>query len=386
VVSPTVTAVELPARIRLRDGRILDGPLAAERHRSIQLELLHTDSTGFIEITPGTRAPGAKVQVDRRGDVRHFRDAGVDDWLEDALEHVEDICAGHYARRRFTDGPREEVFVGAAPRTAPKGTKAYVEHSRFLWVDVDQPDELPRLWAFLKRRPAHLVVLSGGSGGAHAYWRLADPLPARTTVDPATGEVVEWIERANRRLIHHLGRWISVEHGGGHQHSFIGADRACADRSRIMRLAGTVNHKTGEHARIAWADLARPGYQVAALVGDLPDMPDSKATGHRIGRRVDHDDPYKRIAPADYFGRLAGIDVPAHGLVSCPSPHHRDRHPSCKVGADAGEGWWCHGCAEGGAIYDLASLLDGGPTGPALRGDAFRAAVRRVREAYGDLT
>jgi hypothetical protein len=48
------------------------------------------------------------------------------------------------------------------------------------------------------------------------------------------------------------------------------------------------------------------------------------------------------------------------------------------VFAEAERGWWCYGCARGGRIYDLASLLSGGPCGERLRGDAFRAARELV--------
>jgi len=97
---------------------------------------------------------------------------------------------------------------------------------------------------------------------------------------------------------------------------------------------------------------------------------------------VDRDDPYKRIAPVDYFHVLAGIKVPQHGLVSCPNPAHEDATPSCHVGRDAGEGWCCHGCGAGGAIYDLASVRDGGPTGRWLRGEQFRRAHDVVQRAF----
>ncbi len=38
-----------------------------------------------------------------------------------------------------------------------------------------------------------------------------------------------------------------------------------------------------------------------------------------------------------------------------------------------------------GAIYALASVLDDGPTGSWLRGEAFRSATTRVRAAFGAL-
>jgi len=111
----------------------------------------------------------------------------------------------------------------------------------------------------------------------------------------------------------------------------------------------------------------------------------STAAGRRRApaAAVHHDDPYKRIEPADYLRALAGIDVGQRRLVRCPSPQHEDRTPSCSVGRDASEGFYCFGCQAGGGIYDLASLLLGGPTGPALRGAAFKAARALVAERLG---
>jgi hypothetical protein len=154
-----------------------------------------------------------------------------------------------------------------------------------------------------------------------------------------------------------------------------------------MRLAGTINHKTGAYARVIDADLQLPGYRLEQLIGDLPDP--APATPRRSGpRSAAHDDPYKRIAPPEYFRRLAGISVPRGGLVCCPAPWHEDRHPSCSVGTDPAQGWCCHssGCGARGAIYDLASVLAGGPWGRELRGDAFHRAHARVAEVFGEIT
>jgi len=149
-----------------------------------------------------------------------------------------------------------------------------------------------------------------------------------------------------------------------------------------FRLAGTVNGKTGAHARILEADLALPAYPIRHLVGDLPDpvspaRPCVPASGASS-------DPYKRIGPREYFERLAGIVVPRDGLVHCPA--HEDRVPSCSVGTDASQGWRCHagGCGARGAIYDLASVLLGGPWGPQLRGEAFKRARAYVIDAFGE--
>ena len=143
-------------------------------------------------------------------------------------------------------------------------------------------------------------------------------------------------------------------------------------KARTLRLAGTINWKTGRYARMVQADLALPGLPRSLAVGDLPHpaaprpAPVARPSG---GWQSDHSDPYKAIPPPVYFAQLAGIDVPAGGgLVSCPA--HDDRDPSCSVGAGPEQGWRCHSdrCGARGAIYDLASVLVGGPTGHELRG------------------
>src|SRR5581483_3166870 len=252
-----------------------------------------------------------------------------------------------------------------------------VSETRFLWVDIDHPGQLHALWAFLAERPCHLLIASGGSGGAHAYWKLDEPLPA-TRVDERTGELIEPIERSNLRLVHALG--------AGPDGKPNVADPACAERSRVMRLAGTINAKTGQPARILEGDFRLPAYSIEQIVGDLPDP---VATVVRRSRREGEGrDPYKRISPPEYFEKLAGIVVPRDGLVSCPALWHDDRHPSCSVDTSAEQGWCCHAgsCGARGAIYDLASVLLGGPWGHELRGEAFKCARAYVADVFGELS
>ena len=360
----------LRCRVRVADGRVFSGDLVPERHRALQLGLLHADSDGLIELAAGARRDG-RLQITTRKRVDHYLPggaAGQPDWLLALLE----LAQRHAARD-------EEVFIAPAVRGEPCGEKHAVAHTRFLWVDVDQPGQLHALWAFLAERPCHLLVESG-SGGVHAYWRLDQPLPATRLVE-RTGELLEPIEQAHRRIIHHLG----VDRTGKPNV----ADPACRDRSRVMRLAGTVNGKNGTHGRIVEADFQLAGYPVEQLVGDLPDPTPSTPTVASARRRVDHEDPYKRIPPPEYFEALAGIDVPPRGgLVSCPAAAHEDRNPSCSVGADSTQGWKCHGgsCGAGGAIYDLASVLLGGPSGRELRGEAFKRARAYVADVFGEPT
>jgi len=208
----------LRCRVRLADGRFFAGELAPERHRALQLGLLHGHTAGLVELAAGCRRDG-RLQITTRRRSDHFRPgggAGVQGWLAALLELAE-----HHARRG------EEVFIAPAVRGAARGEKQAVLESRFLWVDVDRPGQLHALWAFLAERPCHLLIESGGSGGCHAYFRLSEPLPA-TRVVAATGELVEPIERANLRIIHRLGV--------GEDGRPSVADPACAERSRVMRL------------------------------------------------------------------------------------------------------------------------------------------------------
>ena len=152
-----------------------------------------------------------------------------------------------------------------------------------------------------------------------------------------------------------------------------------------MRLAGSVNGKTGAYARIVEADFALAPYPIAQLVGDLPDPASHAAPRPR--RPGNSTDPYKRISPPEYFEKLAGIVVPRDGLVSCPAPEHDDRNPSCSVGASPETGLVLPlgGCGARGAIYDLASVLLGGPWGHELRGEAFKRARAYVADVFGEL-
>ena len=375
-------AVRLPCRIRLADGRVFSGELPAARQRAIQLAMLHGRSAGFVELTPGTRPPGEKIQIDRRWRREHFLPGGATGdrrWLERLLAHAQRIVDGAYAEQRFDDGPREEAFVGVTPRRQPRGTKDAVTATRWLWIDVDRPDQLSALWALLAERPCHCLVESAGSGGVHCYWRLNRAIEA-VRVNEGTGELIEVIERANARLIHRLG----VDADGRP----TVADPACQKRSQPMRLAGTINYKSGRYARIMEADLALPPYRPEALVGDLPDPPWITTRAARALERAGEDpDPYKRIPPPAYFEALAGISVPPRGgLVHCPARWHQDRHPSCSVGADPQRGWCCHGstCQARGAIYDLASVLVGGPWGRELRGENFKRARELVVDTFGE--
>ena len=60
-----------------RTGAVFCGELEPVRHRALHLGLLHAESDGLVELTPGTRPPGGKVEIDRRTRREHFLPGGA---------------------------------------------------------------------------------------------------------------------------------------------------------------------------------------------------------------------------------------------------------------------------------------------------------------------
>jgi hypothetical protein len=322
------------------------------------------DGRGVCWSAPTSRPPsGRAVCTPAARDWWRWRLGGAPGHAADALA-VEP--SGLPARRRhrrvprprpLPPQPRDEVFATPLTREQPSaGHAGVILPGSVAWVDLDDRGALARLRAFLQRPT---LVVASGSGGAHAYWRLAHEHSA------------DDIEAANRKLC-----------------AALEGDAACTDRARIMRVPGTVNHKAGRACRLLYVDLARPGIELASLVAGLtdpaPPPPPPTAADLRRRRALRSDDPARDVPPATYFRLLAGVQVPDHGgHIPCPLPDHVEEIQSCRVYATAEEGWRCYGCRRGGTIYDLASLLDHGPWGRGLRREAFRETRRRVHTALG---
>jgi hypothetical protein len=375
--SPMADAVRLPCRITLADGTTAAGayPPAAHTRAFLRAIVTHQEHVAaWLEIPRGPRIDG-ELRV-ARWPRENFHDPADHAAI---LAHVE-----RHAHRG------QELFCGIVPKSEPEPRKEAAAAGRVVWVDIDRksPADPPTLEQIerlldpdageittdalvaaarlltLPARP-HLVVFSG-SGGAHGYWRIEQTLAA------------DWIERANVRLIHHLGD---------------GADYASFDRNRFMRLPGSRNFKSGRYCQVIYADLTSRAYDVRDLVGDLPDPPaDDPRAPKRIRRqhtapsrrRAAIDDPVDRWSPREYFAALCGVaETDRDGKARCPLPDHDDPRASLWIGDTPEAGWFCFGCSRGGRIFDLASLLIGGPWGADLRGDAFRAAraelERRLR-------
>jgi hypothetical protein len=140
----------------------------------------------------------------------------------------------------FEQAPRLNAFVGAAPRTCENGSAAAVGGVHTLWADLDGRDPLAKL---LKFRPQpSIVILSGSPSCAHVYW------PLRSPISP-TGA-----HRANRRLALALA-----------------GDMGACDPARILRPAGSLNHKHDPPAEVRCARLELDVFTLADVVGTLPD-------------------------------------------------------------------------------------------------------------------
>jgi RepB DNA-primase from phage plasmid len=157
------------------------------------------------------------------------------------------------------------AYVGAAPRVREDGTAGAVERVWCLWADIDGRTALEALAAF--RPLPSIVIRSGSPDCAHAYW------PLKVPVAPS------WAQRANRRLALALG-----------------GDMAATDPARILRPAGTLNHKHKPPAPVTCTRLELDVFTVDQVVGELPD------TSHYTRRPT-----VERPAASDPSRLLAGV-------------------------------------------------------------------------------
>jgi len=125
------------------------------------------------------------------------------------------------ARDAVTLGLHEEVYAGVAPRLGENGTKASITRLRALWADLDVKAGYTHKSRIeqLMELPHHHSILVWTGGGWHAYWLLQEPAEGPNEQDLA--------EYVMRRIAEGLQ--------GDPVH----------DRSRILRVPGTFNWKSG---------------------------------------------------------------------------------------------------------------------------------------------
>lgn len=352
-----MSAPLIPVLIVQPDGTRREEKLTPDQHTRLYLETLHRDrDRGLIEVAYAERPPGKKPVWERRSEPERYPHITETDRI------VQLVSAGRTARK--------EVCLGVVLRTEAKGTREAAGDSHLVWIDIDRPGELHRLWAW--PCPPHALA-SSGRGGVHAFWRLATPLPALPREQ-------KYVERANLRLDYQLAGDIQVRH-----------------RNCLLRAPGSINHKIGNWCHLLFADLHRPSYDARALVGSLPDPPPEFTGGssvRRVPRRTRryavslHDeDPARHIAPHDYFRVLTNRDPSEYRFIQCPNPAHKggqERTPSCEVYDTPEEGWYCWGCGAGGSIYDLAAVMLGVGWGSAITREMMREIVGpHVERTFG---
>jgi hypothetical protein len=328
-----------------RNGTVHRPHLSLDEQAALWARVLHRGRPGLVELVAGRRRDDGLLVMRSRHKRQRYPRAGD--------------TAALVALVRHHRGLGDEVFcTPLTRRLARPGRGGQVLPGAVAWIDIDEPANVERVRRF-PHRP-HMVVVSG-SGGLHAYWRLAAALE------------LDELEAVNRKLAGHLG-----------------ADDGIWDRARIMRVPGTVNAKAGRPCRLAYLDLAARPVAAAALVDGLsdPDPPPPPPDPETLRRWAERNaiDDARRVPPPVYFRLLAGVEVPeCGGDVRCPLPDHDEQHPSCRVYPTPERGWVCFGCQRGGTIYDLASLLDRGPGGRrgALRGEEFKRVRREVWALLG---
>jgi Primase C terminal 1 (PriCT-1) len=132
------------------------------------------------------------------------------------------LCDAVQAAQYVIELDGEDVYVGAAPRYGSDGTKAGVRRTNALWTDLDFKDGHTRESRLEQLRklscPPALGVATGG--GLQHYWLLDRPAESP--------EELSRVELVTQRL--------AAAMGGDPVH----------DRSRVMRVPGTFNHKYGE--------------------------------------------------------------------------------------------------------------------------------------------
>lgn len=338
----------------------MERPLTPCRQARLYSLIVHAEQFGMVEAIRATRPEGGK----RLLFPHRPRDKG-DVWL--SADNPDELGG-------FVEAYRDEYELFVTPTTFESMTPGYsgVSGSKVAWIDQDDPERVDLLRRF-PHRP-HMVVTTGGSGGVHAYWRLAVPVGR------------DEIGVVNRKLV------VVLE-----------ADKAAHNPGRILRIPGSRNLKA-DHAqeadglcRIVWADLHSPPYDPEQLVDGLTDykQPSKPRTRKRFeaGR-------YKNTAvegwvattvevaegsnPPDYVYRLTGQPVPQRGgHIGCPFHDHDDRNPSTFVYGDVGAGWFCFSCNRGGGPFQLAAALDGWTGGGDLRDSEFIDAAKTLASALG---
>jgi hypothetical protein len=204
------------------------------------------------------------------------------------------------ARDAVTLGLHEEVYAGVAPRLGENGTKASVTRLRALWADLDFTADYTHTSRIeqLTELPHHHSILVWTGGGWHAYWLLRDPAEGPDELDRA--------EYVMRRIAEGLQ--------GDPVH----------DHSRILRVPGTFNWKSGEPRPVViehyYPDRRYELEELEAMVEALPrkasDDPDNGGTVPRDVLSGPIREGQRNVALASVAGSLRSRGLDAEIICS----------------------------------------------------------------------
>ena len=204
------------------------------------------------------------------------------------------------ARDAVTLGLHEEVYAGVAPRLGENGTKASVTRLRALWADLDFKAGYTHTSRIeqLTELPHHHSILVWTGGGWHAYWLLRDPAEGPDELDRT--------EYVMRRIAEGLQ--------GDPVH----------DRSRILRVPGTFNWKSGEPRPVViehyYPDRRYELEELEAMVEALPrktsDDPDNGGTVPRDVLSGPIREGRRNVALASVAGSLRSRGLDAETICS----------------------------------------------------------------------
>jgi hypothetical protein len=169
-------------------------------------------------------------------EIRWRRAGGGMDQLFVPVTEAERAAGAIVKRSESTD-----VYLGAATRVRESGRAEDVGAVWALFCDCDSPGAVDAVRRF-KPLPA-FVVRSGTGENVHCYWPLSEPIPA------------SWAKRACRRLAGKLD-----------------SDRNAAEPARVLRPAGSFNHKHDPPVEVVCVRLEPVLFTLADVVGRLPDL------------------------------------------------------------------------------------------------------------------
>ena len=245
-----------------------------------------------------------------------------------------------------------DVYFGAATREERSGKGSAVRFATALWADIDSDVGREGLKRF-ELEPS-IIVGSGSGENVHAYWLLAEPIPA----DEAEA----------------LMRALALR---------IGSDPHVTDRARILRVPGTLNYKHHPPTSVT-LERCEPHYYTLDELRSALDVraaddgetaagaaADSPRPADDWGAEVS--DPVRLV-----LGRLAGVRG-QDGQWKAHCPAHDDQRPSLSVG-EAEDGTCLINCFAGCKPQDIVTELGLEMSDLFVGNHEKRVAVRLMRE------